>query len=194
MRHHLSSVATAQGCLFLPDADPAAGPGSIHPFGDVDPTNIQTANQCLLFEVPRSQLPNRRIDIRAIGFASEGDRVRHFDRIAIRLGTGSNQTLQPLFSQNMPGFTSLVADYGDWTWTTPADGWSYVGLFVPFPYDPAQGDDLIVQIITAGAASTGTGPTGFRSDPNRRSVLQEGWRFQPGRGVVNLCAQRRRVR
>ncbi|MCB9882509.1 MAG: hypothetical protein H6834_12025 [Planctomycetes bacterium] len=188
----LTTALRAQGCLFLPDADATTGPASLTPFGANDPLDLQTANQSLVFKVPAAQLPAGPTLIRALGFASAGDRLRHFDVLQVRMGQSQNPQLQTILSQNMTGFTSLVFDIGDWTWNTPADQWTYIGLTSTFPYDPQYGD-LVLQLTTAGATSSGTGAMGVHSDPTTPSVLQTAWRFAPGRGVIGTGAPKIRL-
>ena len=182
----------AQGCGYYPDSNPATGAGSIAPFGDVNPLDPPTGNQAILFRVPRSQLPTQPARIRALGFASVGDRVHQFATLHVRLGHSTTGGLVPIFSQNMPGFTAGVFDQADWTWRTPADQWQFIGLSSDFPFNPALGD-LVVMITVGGGASTGTGITGFHSDPTIPSVLQTAWRFLPGVGVVGTGAPKIKV-
>lgn len=188
------SMATleAQGCAYLPDNNPATGPGSITPFGDTNPLDPPTGNQAILFKIPSSLLPPTRARICALGFASVNDRVHELGVLSIRLGQSTTAGLVPIFSQNMPGFTQEVFGQGNWRWTTPANQWQYVGLSSNFPYNPANGD-LVVMITVGGGASTGTGSAGFHSDPTTPSVLQTAWRFAPGVGVVGTGAPKIKV-
>jgi hypothetical protein len=185
-------VATAQGCVHFPDANAATGAATTSPFGTNDANNLVLANQAILFKVPASSFPPRRVNISAIGFASEVTCTRHFGTIGVRFGHGPNPTLDPLFSANMPGFTNLAMQQEDWVWHTPANQWSFLGLDTGYVYDPTLGD-LVIQIFVSGAWSTGNGPFGFHGDPTTPSVLQQGWRFQPGRGVVGTGAPKVRV-
>ncbi len=182
----------AQGCAHYPDANATTGASSIAPFGHLDPQDPPTANQAILFKVPRTLLPTQPTRICELGFASAGTRVREFAALSVRLGQSNTPGLVPTFGSNMPGFTQEVISQADWRWTTPADQWQFVGLTSAFPYDPANGD-LVVMITVAGGTSTGTGSTGFRSDPSTPSVLQTAWRFAPTSGVVGTGAPKIRV-
>lgn len=188
----LPAFATGQGCVYLPDSNPATGVGSTSPFGTSDPNDLTQANQAILFKIPAAQMPAQIVHITAIGFASETTCTRHLGNISVRFGHGANPVLDPLFSANMPGFTNLAMSQENWVWHTPADQWSFIGLDTGFNYNPALGD-LVVQVITAGAWSDGPGPYGFHSDPTMPTVLQQAWRFQVGRGVVGTGGPKVRV-
>ncbi len=168
----------AQGCAHQPDADPRTGPASQHPFGSHDPLDLAMANQSLVFRIDPAQLPAQRTLLTAIGFASVATRTYHFDELSIRLGHSSAPALNTTLALNFEGFTQLVMQVGDWTWSARADEWCLIGLTTPFLYDPALGQ-LVIQITTAGGASSGSGSPGLHSDPARPSVLQTAWRFAP---------------
>ncbi len=188
----VDATLPGQTCAYFPDANAATGTVSTAPFGDVNPLDPATANQAILFRVPRSALPTQPARILALGFAAAGDRVHQFATLQVRLGHAAPGGLVPIFSQNMPGFTANVFSQASWTWRTPADQWQFIGLSSDFPFDPALGD-LAVMITVGGGASTGTGMTGFRSDPTIPHVLQTAWRFAPGVGVVGMGAPKVKI-
>lgn len=179
----LSDPAYAQGCGFQPDADPSTGPASTNPFGTADPNDLNATNQSLVFRIDPANLPAQRTILGAIGFCALSDREYHFSEISIRLGHSTDPTPNTILSQNFIGFTAQVMQAGDWTWRPQANQWSFIGLTSTFTYDPSLGS-LVVQITTGGAVSTGNGALGFHSDPTHPNVLQTGWRFAPGRGVI----------
>ncbi len=187
----LPSLAGAQTCLHFPDADPATGPTSTVPFGDTDPNDLQVANQVLLWKIPASSFQGRT-PIRALAFASAGDRTRTFDQLQVRMGHTQMTGFDVRYPLNFTGFTQLVKQSGDWTWHTPADQWSFMGLDATFTADPSFGD-LVIQVIVAGASSTGTGSAGMHSDPNEPSLHQTAWRFNPSRGVVTTGVPKMRL-
>jgi hypothetical protein len=190
----LAVVAPAhgQGCAFYPDANATTGSTSINPFGGTNPLDPPTANQALLFKVPRALLPAQRTRLREVGFASTDTRDHSFELMQIRFGQSTATTLDPVFSMNMTGFTATGISQSKWRWRTPGGQWTFVGLHEEFPFDPQLGD-LVVFITVAGAASTGTGAPGFRSDPTVPSVLATGWSLQPSRGTVGSGAPKIRV-
>jgi len=185
-------AAVAQGCAFFPDASATTGTPAIQPFGGTNRLDPPTANQAILFKVPRTVLPGQRTRICALGFASTDTRARAFDRITISLGQSTATALDPVFGLNRTGFTATVLDQANWRWQTPGGQWTLIGLTASFPFDPALGD-LVVFITITGGESTGTGVPGVRSDATIPSVLATGWSLPPARGVVGTGAPKIRV-
>lgn len=188
----LYAAAGAQGCAFFPDANATTGTPSTTPFGATNAMDPPTANQSLLFKVPRSVLPTQRTRICALGFASVDARLHTLGRVTVSLGQSMATTLDPIFTLNRTGFVATVIDQANWRWSTPAGQWTLLGLSTTFPFDPALGD-LVVFITVSGGASTGSGAPGFRSDPTIPSVLATGWQLPPSRGVVGTGAPKIRI-
>ncbi|MCA8949814.1 MAG: hypothetical protein KDE27_09955 [Planctomycetes bacterium] len=168
----------AQVCHFHPSDTPAVGTPDPRPFGSGVPTDPVYGSMRYQMQIPTAVLGNQPLDIVEIFAAPAGTQTRSYTEIKLRLGHNPNP-LTSAMGLNMVGFTDSPLAHNYVSFATTADQWLPLGMAHPFHYDPANGM-LVVEFFVRDAAATGSGSTGFRTDPAIPFVWRTGSSYNNG--------------
>ena len=187
----LTSGLGAQTCFYLPSDTPATGAVDVQPFGNVDPSDPNVANQRYQIQIPSSVFGNQPRRICEVYVAPAGSRRRQFTELFVRFGHNPG-SLGTSMAANMTGFTSNLVFTNGIQRETVADTWWPLGLTGTFDFDPTFGELVLEIFVRDGGAPTGTGDPGFRTDPSIPYVVSRGPSFRgtvmPGGGLkVRFC-------
>lgn len=155
----LAFAATATAQVYVPDANPAAGPVNSVPLGGKGPSG-PFQNMRAQIRVPASFLPGAGSTITDLGFAGADNAGYTYTLLEVRLAHLPGTTLTTTFAANLANEV-VVLRKSNTTLPLALDQWRPAGLTASFAHDGAR--DLVVDVVIQGAYFTGTAPGTHRS-------------------------------
>lgn len=177
----LSAVAcvslSAQGSIFVPDANTGTGGSNVIPFG-TSKTSTTWSNQRYQTLIPASFAKNQAVIIRDLGFVPTRTNRHSFDSIKVTIAVTQANNLSSTFATNITTRPIVVLNATNYTVNWTANTWSRLGLQRSFTWVPQLGN-LVIDMELRGTGGVGTSTSGFRRSTTIERKYAFGWTTNP---------------